>query len=112
MRGGELRHRVEVQQSVRTRDAHGGPMMSWTTLGTRWAKLEVVSATEYRNAQVAGAAITHRATLRYMAELDGVGASGCRLIWRSRDDRVLNVVTTRDPTGKKIMLELDCLEAV
>lgn len=37
---GKMRHRVEVQESTRTRDEFGGVRKTWATVATRWAEVK------------------------------------------------------------------------
>lgn len=43
---GDLRHRIEIQQSARTSDGAGGAVLAWTALGEVWAAIWPRNASE------------------------------------------------------------------
>lgn len=110
MNAGRLRERVRVERPQRSRDEHGGPLLAWVLVDTRWAQVLPVSTSERNDERIVDATLTHRVMMRYMAELDSADANTWRLVWSTRGDRTLNIVGVRDPDGRKEMLEVDVKE--
>jgi len=69
MRAGKLRHRVQIQERVETKDAHGGITESWSTVVTRYASIEPLSGRELFEAQKASSEATVRIKMRYYSGL-------------------------------------------
>ena len=62
---GELRHRLTLQQPVRTADGGGGADVAWTDVADLWASVEPLSGRETLAAERAQAIVSHRIRLRY-----------------------------------------------
>lgn len=105
---GRMRHRVTIRRPLRERDSHGQMVATGqhTTLSERRsAEVVSIAATEVLvGDQVRGIA-THRVFTRW---LSGV-TNEDQVVW---GDRTLNVLSARDPSGRRRLLILDCLEEV
>lgn len=64
MRAGRLRHRVEIQQQVATRDAFNTPVNQWTTVASVRAAVEPLLGREFYQSQQVNAEVTTKVTLR------------------------------------------------
>ena len=104
MKAGKLRHRVELQTKVETRDARGGVVEDWSTENTRWADVEPLRMNERFEAQQLDSRLTHRITLRYYATLNTQ--------YRIRMDgtRIFHIHSVRHPRERSIMTEVLCME--
>lgn len=107
MRNGPLRHRVRVETLARARDRFGGRTgTGWTLLAEVWASVDPeLSRAQLLYSQQIEQAITHAVRLHYIA---GVTVDS-RII---HEDRVLEVVSVRDPGERHRDLELLCREVV
>lgn len=105
---GRMRHRVTLRRAIRERDRSGQPVPTgeYTTLSDRRpAEVVSISATEIVvGDQVRGVA-THRVFTRWLPGITNED----QVVWQ---DRTLNVISARDPTGRRRLLILDCLEEV
>lgn len=98
-----LRHRIIIQNVTRVRDAMGGWTESWGTFATVWADVHAMSAREVNFSESLGHRVTHRVTMRYLADI----ASDMRI---SFDNRILDIQGFRNPDGRKRFLEVMCEE--
>jgi SPP1 family predicted phage head-tail adaptor len=67
---GDLRNRLLVQSSATAPNVEGEPIDVWTTVATRWGKVEPLSAHEQFVAVQTQSLATHKVTIRYYAGLD------------------------------------------
>lgn len=51
IRAGRLRHRLQIQEPVETRDASGGVTTTWTTVDEIWARIAPLHGHEALEAQ-------------------------------------------------------------
>lgn len=65
MRAGPLRHRVQIQSTVRAITSAGGRSETWSTDRTTWASIDPISGRELFSEGAVQADITHRIRLRY-----------------------------------------------
>lgn len=61
---GTLNRRLVLQQSVEMSDGTGGVMRTYAFVARLWARVERVSARHSVEADVPGATVTHRITIR------------------------------------------------
>lgn len=66
---GKLRHRVELQSPLRTRDADGGVATTWQSRGQAWAAIEPLSAREFIAGQALTSDVDTRITIRYRPDV-------------------------------------------
>lgn len=101
----DLRHRLTLQQEVRTADGAGGYTPSWSDVATVWAQVEPLKGAERLHAMQLQDTVSHRVTIRYRA---GVTAA-LRLLFGTR---VFNIRAVINPGERNRWLELMCEEGV
>lgn len=70
MNPGQLRHRIELQRKVTTRDAATGELLeSWATVDEVWSRITPLSARDFVAAQAVQSQITARIVLRWRNDL-------------------------------------------
>lgn len=97
---GDLRERVELQSSTRTKDGGGGRTLSWATYDTVWARVRPVSSRERFVADQTGARTTHEVTLRTHATLDAKH----RIVWETKVLRIVGDPVNADERGAYVMV--------
>lgn len=70
IRVGRLRHRLQLQQPVETRDDYGGAVKSFTTVATVWGAIEPLSGKEYLAIAQTQNEATVRLIIRYRSSID------------------------------------------
>lgn len=80
MQAGTLRHRVEIQEPMESRDDIGGVTQVWQTRASVWAHIEPLQGREVLEAQSIEARLSHRITVRGRLVLD----LRWRLVWQGR----------------------------
>lgn len=80
MRSGRLRHRLQLQQPSRTRDALGGSIAGWSTVATVWGGVEALSATEQFSVGQENYSLQVRIVIRYGSEWSSLNST-----WRVKD---------------------------
>jgi len=93
MRAGKLRHQITLQRKSLTPDEYGGPVETWTDVGTVWASVEPLQGRELTNAQTVNAETTTKITMRYVS---GVTAAD-RIVFGGRFYNLQSVI---DPEMK------------
>jgi len=103
MNSGKLRHPVDVQRVVETRDAAGGVIRNWATIDTVWASVRPLQGREYLEAQQVNANISHKVMMRYYDELNPT--------YRLRHDgRTLNIISIADADERNQEHVITCAE--
>lgn len=70
MRAGELRHRVTIEEPVKTQNATTGEVViTWLSVGTVWADVRPLRGTEEFVAQQIKAGLDTRIKLRYRDDI-------------------------------------------
>lgn len=69
MRAGKLRFRLDLQQPVETRDAHGGVTQTWSRVTQVWADIEPLKGQELFEARKVEPRLSHKLTLRHQPAL-------------------------------------------
>lgn len=105
MNAGKLRHRVTIQQLVKTDDGYGGIVEAWQDVATVWAAVEPLRGSERYRAQQVQAELGHKVTMRYRAGIK----PQMRLLYNGR---VLEVEAVIDVEEHHRWLELLCSEVV
>jgi SPP1 family predicted phage head-tail adaptor len=101
---GKMRHRISLLQPSDVQDELGGTSLSgWTTFADVWASIEAVNGNEKFAAGEYVSKVTHRIVIRYQAGI----TSNFQVLYCGRKFQVLYVM---NPTGRKHMLVLDCVE--
>jgi len=104
MRAGELRHRIEIQRKGVTRDGFGAEVITWLPFTNAWARVETLSGGESIELSRAGAALTHRITMRYQRNV----LPEMQVAWDERTLEIHAVV----PDERKREMALECSEVV
>jgi len=77
MRAGRLRHRLQLQQKVKTRDPNSGEtVVEWQTQKTVSAEIAPASASEFIESGATQAQISAKITIRYRPGLDSANWRG------------------------------------
>ena len=110
MQAGKLRHRVTIQSSVVTQNAHGQDETTWSTFASRHAaEVTQLTGRELWNAQQIKPDISLRVSMRW---LPGV-LPKMRVVWHDgTTDRLLPIESPPvNPDGKKREMVLYCKES-
>jgi SPP1 family predicted phage head-tail adaptor len=105
---GPMRERVRIEREVRSADAGGGAIVTWTPLDhapTAWARIEPLSGRELVQAMRLQARLTHKVTMRWRGDV----TAAMRLVW---GERVFNIRARLNPDERRRYLELLCEEGV
>ena len=92
---GELRQQIQIQANTPTNDAYNQRQDSWSTLVTRWAKIESATGSGYIQSDEVRNLATHRITIRYYADV----TPRCRVLFGSR---IFNIVAVLNTDERKI----------
>jgi len=91
---GPLRHRIDIQRKVVTRDAHGGEIVSFDTIAQRWGSIRPATGREVSSADQIDAIISHEIKMRFFSGLLATD----RLSFRSK---IYNLISVRDIDERK-----------
>lgn len=105
MIAGRLRHRLQVQAPLESRDDIGGVTRVWVAVGDVWAHIEPLKGRELFEAQSIEARLNTRVTMRAFPDLDPTW----RLVWLDKD-RAYQVYSVRDVDERHRMTEVLCQE--
>ena len=107
----ELKHQIYIQgPPVSTKDSVGGVSFSWTTILTSWAKIQPISTRESMLAAQSKSSITHRVTIPFANELDGIDGS-----WRIKTvvgNRIFSIDGVRNIDEANEVYEIVCTEGL
>ena len=106
MRSGNLRHRVTIQESKETRKGDGSIAVTWEDVGTVWASVRPIRATERIRNNMLESEISHRVEMRYRDDI----TTKQRILFGTT--RYFNIETVINPNERNINLELICREEV
>jgi len=94
-----MRHRVKVQTSTDTRNAHGGIDESWATGKTRWCEVVDTRGREFQQSAATQSDMTHLLRMRYTPGI----TSENRFELDGRTLNILSVVNTGE-RNKEILV--------
>lgn len=100
---GDMRHRVVLQQVVRTSDGGGGAAETWSTVAELWAAVRPISGDERVAADALSGQLTHEVWVRHRT---GVTPS-MRFLFGSR---ILDIRAVIDAEGRGYRLKCLCQE--
>lgn len=107
MQAGKLRHRVALQQPVKTQNPETGSVTNgWEKVAELWAEVVPSSAREFVAAMAVQSQITTRITIRYR---DGISGKN-RIVYRGKIYNIEGVLP--DPVSGREYLTLPCSEGV
>lgn len=89
---GQLRHRISVQSETMATDASGGALPTYSTIDTRWAKIDPLEGRELYNAQQTVAGTTHKIAMRFYSGL----TPKHRLLYGTRIFRIISVLNPEE----------------
>jgi SPP1 family predicted phage head-tail adaptor len=104
LRAGLLRHKIEIQNKVVTRDSMGGEVVTWVAFAHAWASIEPLSGREYFAARQIQASITHKMKMRYQSGIMPYHQIG----W---GERFFNIDAVMNTEERNKELVLFCTEA-
>ena len=105
MRAGNLRHRITFQRPVKSRDAMGAEILSWTHVGHSSAEVLDIGGREFFSNREDKSEIIVKITIRYRADI-GVE-------WRViHGARTYNIEHLTNLQGRNHTLELRCSEVI
>lgn len=109
MNSRSLRDRVIIEQRAddpeveADRNELNELVSRWAAVAECWANVEGLSGREFWSSQQSQSAVSHTVTIRYRGWL----TTRHRLRW---DGRTLNIESMVNPDGKKVFLEIRCVE--
>lgn len=102
---GKLRHRVTLQELVKTDDGYGGIVETWQDVATVWAAIKPLRGNERYTAQQVQSELSHKITIRYQAGIK----PQMKLLYKGRTFEIESVI---DIEERHQWLELLCSEVV
>lgn len=100
---GALRHRLTLETSVRTAGEGGTATISWTGLGSMFARVEPIGGREIVSADGIAARITHKVLIRHR---DDIGPQMRFVV----GNRILAIRVVLDLEGRRRWLQCLCEE--
>ena len=112
MRAGRLRHRLNLQQQVETRDSYGGAIITWSTTKQVWGAVEALSGSENFTADQVNYQLQVRIIIRYGSEWSNINNK-----WRvqdvnsSRKYDIHSVIQPEHRSRPNTVIEMICTES-
>lgn len=103
-----LRHRLTLQEEVRTADGAGGYVKTWSDIADLWAEIMPMANIYGREVPFAGqlqSEVSHRIVIRYRADM----TPAMRLVF---ENRAFNILQITDPEEKHEHLTLLVKEGI
>ena len=101
LRAGDLDQRVQLEHRISSPDGGGGYETSWSPIGSIWAKVEPLGASESLIAQQSESVVRYQVWVRWRPDL----SADMRLIWRGK---TLDIVGVADAGPRVETVRLDC----
>ena len=104
MRAGKLRRLVSIEQPIRTADASGEMVATWSVFAANlYAEVTPLSGNEKLQAQQINASVTNKVTIRYLPGID----PAMRVVYGTRNLQIVNVqnVNERDREIELLVVE-------
>lgn len=98
-----LRDQMQLQQPLETDDGSGGVSVSWISVASVWATIQLRSQREASVADHLDGIVTHRVRLRHREDVRG----SWRIVLGAR---ILRVLAVSDPDGRRRFVECLCEE--
>lgn len=105
LRAGLLRHKVEIQEKVTSRDSMGGEVVTWETFTHCWCSIEPLSGREYFAAQQVQSTVSHKMQMRYQPGIQPFH----QIKW---GERTFNIDAILNDSERNVTLTIYCTEAV
>lgn len=96
-----LRHRVTIEQPVRTDEEGGAATLVWQQVAAVWAEIEGLDGSEILRAETPVARATHRIVMRYRAGIDAT----MRIVAAGKYHEIVSAL---DEEGRKRWLVCYC----
>jgi len=97
---GKLRHKVEIQLSIDTRDEFGAVSgQTWHPFCYMWASIEPLSGREYFAAAQAQSEVSHKITMRYKSGIK----PHYRILWNDRVFDILSILNIREENRELVL---------
>lgn len=106
MNPGKLRHRITIQEYIKTRNEYNEIIEDWRDFAKVWASVEPISGKEYWAKHQVQAEITHRIRIRYR---EGIKPTMRVLFNKNRVFEIESVINWQE---KNIDLQLMCKEVI
>ncbi len=105
MKSGDLRHRIVLEQPIRSKNAMDEQIDTFTAVATVWAAVEPLTGTWLFQAQQADSKISGRVRIRYRSDI--------KPTWRiNYEERYLSIVSILNPDERKKELIIMYSEAL
>jgi SPP1 family predicted phage head-tail adaptor len=105
MRAGQMKCRVEVQSKASNANSYGEDVITWTTVGYRWASIEPLNSKELIEAQQIKSESTHRVKMRYDSDI----TPEHRLVFNGRTLEINSLINVMELNKELILI---CRESV
>ncbi len=106
MRAGKLRHKLRVQEQVRTRTTDGGFSESWEDVYTVWGSINPLRGPEALTAEQLKSEITCRINVRYHSGITNAN----RMVLEASSSQIFDIKSVINPEYRNIYLTLMCKE--
>jgi len=112
MRAGRLRHRLNLQQQVETKDEYGAAIITWSTTATVWGGVEALYGFEATTADQVSSQLQVRVVIRYDTAWAGIDTT-----WRvmdantSRKYDISSVIQPEQRSRPNTVIEMLCFES-
>lgn len=105
---GKLRHQVQIQQRSTTQDQYGQELETWTTILTKWARIEAAKESEIYQSGALTSRVTHTITVRWDSTQI---APGMRVLYTSSfGNHYYQIQNVTNIEERNVVAILDCLE--
>jgi len=99
-----MNRRIALQRPSTAQDTYGGPVRTWTDLGTFWAEIQPLSGRELESAQRMASEVSHQIVVRYQAIFaDTRQVAGYRAVYRSR---IFNIHAALNEDESNVLITL------
>lgn len=98
---GQLRHRLTIEEAVKTDDEGGGATLVWNTVDDLWGAVEALSGKESVEADRLSGRATYNVTIRYRDDL----TPSMRF---RRDSEIYEILSVLDEDGRRRFLTCKC----
>jgi len=99
-----MNRRIILQRPSTAQDTYGGPVRTWTDLGTFWAEIQPLSGRELESAQRMASEVSHQIVVRYQAIFaDTRQVAGYRAVYRSR---IFNIHAALNEDESNVLITL------
>lgn len=105
METGLMRHKIELQQLVSTRNEYGEPTNEWKTAASVRASISPVSGRDFLAAMKEHSEVTHKITIRYCK----IATPAMRVVYQARVFQIMHII---DPWENHTEMTLMCKELV